>query len=52
MLLVMDSARVFSTPDGYSPLWTVTWERIESFLPSLRMEFMKAHPPGNIVHFS
>ncbi|XP_034244436.1 Golgi-specific brefeldin A-resistance guanine nucleotide exchange factor 1 isoform X2 [Thrips palmi] len=45
MLLVMDSARVFSTPDGYSPLWTVTWERIERFLPSLRMEFMKAHPP-------
>lgn len=48
MLLVMDSARVFSTPDGYSPLWTVTWERIESFLPSLRMEFMKAHPPTEV----
>lgn len=44
MLLVMDSARVFSSPDGYSPLWTITWERIDSFLPSLRMDFMKAHP--------
>lgn len=44
MLLVMDSARVFSSPDGYSPLWTVTWERIDSFLPSLKQEFIKAHP--------
>ncbi|KAK3910453.1 Golgi-specific brefeldin A-resistance guanine nucleotide exchange factor 1 [Frankliniella fusca] len=45
MLLVMDSARVFSSPDGYSPLWTITWERIDAFLPSLKQEFIKAHPP-------
>ncbi|XP_071455207.1 Golgi-specific brefeldin A-resistance guanine nucleotide exchange factor 1 isoform X2 [Hetaerina americana] len=44
MLLVMDSAKVFSTPDGYSPLWTVTWDRINTFLPSLKEELFKSHP--------
>lgn len=44
MLLVMDSAGVFSTPDGYTPLWTVTWDRIHVFLPGLRDELFKSHP--------
>ncbi|XP_046405240.1 Golgi-specific brefeldin A-resistance guanine nucleotide exchange factor 1 isoform X2 [Ischnura elegans] len=44
MLLVMDAAKVFSTPDGYSPLWTVTWDRINTFLPSLKEELFKSHP--------
>ncbi|KAG8226683.1 hypothetical protein J437_LFUL005497, partial [Ladona fulva] len=44
MLLVMDSAKVFSTADGYSPLWTITWDRINSFLPSLKEELFKSHP--------
>lgn len=48
MLLVMDSARVFSSCEGYSPLWTVTWERIDRFLPSLKMDFMKAHPSEKV----
>lgn len=38
LLLVMDTAGVFHTPDGYTKLWVVTWERIDSFLPQLRSE--------------
>ncbi|XP_066992463.2 Golgi-specific brefeldin A-resistance guanine nucleotide exchange factor 1 [Anabrus simplex] len=44
MLLVMDSAGVFTTPDGYSQLWTVTWDRINVFLPTLKEELFKSHP--------
>ncbi|GLH14697.1 Golgi-specific brefeldin A-resistance guanine nucleotide exchange factor 1 [Gryllus bimaculatus] len=43
MLLVMDSAHVFSTSDGYTPLWTITWDRIHAFLPGLRDELFKSH---------
>ncbi|KAK6628289.1 hypothetical protein RUM43_002101 [Polyplax serrata] len=42
MLLVMDSAQVFTSPDGYLPLWHVTWDRINGFLPGLKEEFFKA----------
>uniref|UniRef100_A0A1B6C7R4 SEC7 domain-containing protein n=2 Tax=Clastoptera arizonana TaxID=38151 RepID=A0A1B6C7R4_9HEMI len=45
MLLVMDSAGVFSTSDGYSPLWDITWTRIETFLPNLKLEVFKTHYP-------
>ncbi|XP_069705453.1 Golgi-specific brefeldin A-resistance guanine nucleotide exchange factor 1 isoform X3 [Periplaneta americana] len=44
MLLVMDSARVFSSPEGYSQLWTITWDRINAFLPTLKEELFKSHP--------
>uniref|UniRef100_A0A8D8XWE5 Golgi-specific brefeldin A-resistance guanine nucleotide exchange factor 1 n=2 Tax=Cacopsylla melanoneura TaxID=428564 RepID=A0A8D8XWE5_9HEMI len=44
ILLVMDSAKVFSTNDGYSYLWTITWERINQFLPHLKEELFKSHP--------
>lgn len=42
MLLVMDSAEVFSCSEGYLPLWQVTWDRIGNFLPGLKDEFFKA----------
>ncbi|KAJ8979327.1 hypothetical protein NQ317_006941 [Molorchus minor] len=38
MLLVMDSAKVFDGPDGKSPMWNATWERIGRFLPNLKDE--------------
>ncbi|GFG39058.1 hypothetical protein Cfor_02589 [Coptotermes formosanus] len=44
MLLVMDSAQVFSSSDGYSQLWTITWDRINAFLPKLKEELFKSHP--------
>jgi brefeldin A-resistance guanine nucleotide exchange factor 1 len=44
MLLVMDSAQVFSSSDGYSQLWTITWDRINTFLPKLKEELFKSHP--------
>ncbi|KAL0274869.1 UNVERIFIED_CONTAM: hypothetical protein PYX00_002898 [Menopon gallinae] len=42
MLLVMHSAQVFTSSEGYLPLWHVTWERINKFLPGLKEEFFKA----------
>jgi hypothetical protein len=45
LLLVMDTAGVFHTPDGYTKLWALTWEKIDSFLPHLRAEmFTVVHP--------
>ncbi|KAI5753663.1 hypothetical protein M8J77_002244 [Diaphorina citri] len=44
ILLVMDSAKVFSSNDGYSYLWTITWDRIQLFLPHLKEELFKSHP--------
>lgn len=41
MLLVMDSAKVFDGPDGKSPLWFATWERINKFLPYLKAELFR-----------
>merc|ERR1719334_2170743 len=41
MLLVMDTSGrgLFFTPDGsVTPLWTVTWEKVDTFLPGLRDE--------------
>lgn len=55
MLLVMDTAGVFqaageeleNSSTGYTQLWTVTWDRIDSFLPRLKDEVFKPppHPP-------
>ncbi|XP_047109298.1 Golgi-specific brefeldin A-resistance guanine nucleotide exchange factor 1 isoform X1 [Schistocerca piceifrons] len=44
MLLVMDSAGVFSASDGYSQLWNLTWDHINKFLPTLKEELFKSHP--------
>uniref|UniRef100_A0A3Q2XPJ0 Golgi-specific brefeldin A-resistance guanine nucleotide exchange factor 1 n=1 Tax=Hippocampus comes TaxID=109280 RepID=A0A3Q2XPJ0_HIPCM len=44
MLLVMDTAEIFRSPDSktkYSDLWEITWERIDCFLPHLREELFK-----------
>lgn len=41
MLLVMDSAKVFESPDGRSELWDVTWERIGQFLPNMKEELFR-----------
>ncbi|CAM1293367.1 GBF1 (predicted) [Pycnogonum litorale] len=44
MLLVMDTAGIFhSTETGgtTSQLWTITWDRIDTFLPGLRDEVFK-----------
>ncbi|KAJ8926524.1 hypothetical protein NQ314_021126 [Rhamnusium bicolor] len=38
MLLVMDSAKVFDGPDGKSPLWNATWDRMNKFLPNMKDE--------------
>lgn len=50
MLLVMDSAGVFSTAEGYSPLWDLTWDRIGAFLPTLKQEVFKTHQPGVVFY--
>lgn len=52
MLLVMDTAGVFqaageeleNSSSGYTQLWTVTWDRIDSFLPRLKHEVFKPPP--------
>ncbi|KAL1123464.1 hypothetical protein AAG570_002544 [Ranatra chinensis] len=46
MLLVMDSANVFSGADGRNEIWTVTWDRISAFLPNLQADLFRAHPAG------
>lgn len=40
MILVMDSVRIFSNPngEGYNDLWYMTWEIINEFLPTLKEE--------------
>lgn len=47
VLLVMETtAGIFHTPDGYTKLWALSWEKIDSFLPSLRADFIRAIPVG------
>nr|XP_018903871.1 PREDICTED: Golgi-specific brefeldin A-resistance guanine nucleotide exchange factor 1 [Bemisia tabaci] len=48
MLLVMDSAKVFSQGEQRTALWDITWNRINAFLPNLKEELFKspeAPPP-------
>ena len=47
LLLVMETAGVFHTPEGYTKLWMQTWGKIDSFLPSLRADLIRSVPPGN-----
>jgi hypothetical protein len=49
MLLVMDSAGVFSSSCGYSQLWTISWDRINTFLPTLKEELFRSHPAGSTI---
>uniref|UniRef100_A0A146LBA7 Golgi-specific brefeldin A-resistance guanine nucleotide exchange factor 1 n=1 Tax=Lygus hesperus TaxID=30085 RepID=A0A146LBA7_LYGHE len=44
LLLVMDSAGVFTGQDGRNEVWVVTWDRINSFLPALHGEIFKSSP--------
>lgn len=43
MLLVMYSVKAFHNADGttYTALWTLTWERVGAFLPTLKEELFK-----------
>ena len=50
LLLVMQTGGVFHTPDGYTRLWVITWEKIDSFLPTLRAELFRT-VPGNCHSF-
>ncbi|XP_012936931.1 Golgi-specific brefeldin A-resistance guanine nucleotide exchange factor 1 [Aplysia californica] len=46
MLLVMDTAGIFQTADGTeSQLWRLTWDKIDTFLPKLRLELFKPFEP-------
>ncbi|UYV77975.1 GBF1 [Cordylochernes scorpioides] len=45
MLLVMGTAGVFQPDSG--PLWQVTWDRIDSFLPALREDIIKPQQPAS-----
>uniref|UniRef100_A0A224X4T3 Putative guanine nucleotide exchange factor n=2 Tax=Triatominae TaxID=70999 RepID=A0A224X4T3_9HEMI len=49
LLLVMDSAGVFTGQDGRNEIWVVTWDRIHSFLPHLQEEIFKEHPHNNEI---
>lgn len=46
LLLVMDSANVFTGMDGRNEIWVVTWDRINSFLPNLQSDLFKEPAPG------
>ena len=48
MLLVMETAGIFHTTDGYTELWAITWDRIDTFLPSLRQQVFTNHPPSEL----
>jgi hypothetical protein len=50
LLLVMETAGIFHTPEGYTKLWAITWEKIDSFLPSLRADLIRSVPPVEVVH--
>lgn len=45
MLLVMETTQVFHTADGFTRLWTITWDRIDAFLPDFRHHIFRSHPP-------
>ncbi|XP_050390841.2 Golgi-specific brefeldin A-resistance guanine nucleotide exchange factor 1 isoform X2 [Patella vulgata] len=45
MLLVMETASIFHTPDGVETnLWRLTWDKIDTFLPHLKEELFKPEP--------
>ncbi|KAK7082263.1 G-box binding factor [Halocaridina rubra] len=48
MLLVMETTQVFHTADGFTRLWTITWDRIDAFLPDFRHQLFRTHPPSEI----
>ncbi|XP_068227921.1 Golgi-specific brefeldin A-resistance guanine nucleotide exchange factor 1 [Palaemon carinicauda] len=48
MLLVMETTQVFHTADGFTRLWTITWDRIDAFLPDFRHQLFRSHPPSEI----
>ena len=45
MLLVMETTQVFHTSEGFTRLWSITWDRIDAFLPMFRHDLFKSHPP-------
>lgn len=41
----METTQVFHTADGFTRLWTITWDRIDEFLPDFRHNLFRSHPP-------
>lgn len=52
MLLVMETAGIFQTDAGTeSKLWRLTWDKIDTFLPTLRDDIFKPFEPGTVGSF-
>ena len=52
MLLVMETAGIFQTDTGTeSKLWRLTWDKIDTFLPTLRDDIFKPFEPGTVGFF-
>ena len=52
MLLVMETAGIFQTDAGTeSKLWRLTWDKIDTFLPTLRDDIFKPFEPGTVGLF-
>ena len=52
LLLVMETAGAFgSPPSEETPLWIITWDRIDLFLPELRQEVSRSKTPvARVTH--
>ena len=49
MLLVMHTAGILQSSEAeQSQLWKLTWDRIDTFLPSLKEEVFKPHQIGKM----
>ena len=46
MLLVMETTSIFHTADGFTRLWTITWDRIDAFLPDFRHQVLRGYSEG------
>lgn len=46
MILVMESAQLFCDEDRQSQFWTLTWEKVDQFIPNLRDELYRYHSTG------
>ena len=52
MLLVMHTAGILQSSEAeQSQLWRLTWDRIDTFLPTLKEEVFKPHQIGEEFTF-
>ena len=52
MLLVMHTAGILQSSEAeQSQLWRLTWDRIDTFLPTLKEEVFKPHQIGKEFTF-